>query len=103
MAMEIPQQPLIDTKTYHVKKIQETELSISGKGDSPLWNQADVLTDFTYPWESEKPPFTSFKALHNKGWLYCLYEVTDDNINVYVKTNDKSEVVHSDRVEIFFC
>lgn len=102
MAMEISQQPLIDTKTYHVKKIQETELSISGKGDSPLWKQANVLTDFAYPWESEKPPLTSFKAIHNKEWLYCLYEVKDDNINVYVNTNDKSEVVHSDRVEIFF-
>jgi len=102
MATEISHHPLGNTKTYRVNKIDDKELNVSGKGDSPLWKQAIELTDFKYPWETEEPPLTSFKALHNKEWLYCLYEVKDNNVNVYVKTNDKSEVVHSDRVEIFF-
>jgi len=102
MATEFLKPTLIDTKSYHVKTIQGKELIVSGKGDSPLWKQANELSDFTYPWENEQPPHTLFRALHNKDWLYCLYDVKDDNINVYVNTNDKSEVVHSDRVEIFF-
>ncbi len=102
MATEFSKPTLIDTKVYHVKTIQDKELIVSGKGDSPLWKQASELSDFTYPWENEQPPHTLFRALHNKDWLYCLYDVKDDNINVYVNTNDKSEVVHSDRVEIFF-
>lgn len=102
MATEFSKPTLIDTKAYRVKTIQDKELIVSGKGDSPLWKQANELSDFTYPWENEQPPHTLFRALHNKDWLYCLYDVKDDNINVYVNTNDKSEVVHSDRVEIFF-
>jgi len=89
-------------KSYTVKNIGDKEINISGKGDNLLWNNAVELTDFIFPWENETPSFTSFKALHSKDWLYLLYKVKDDNINVLVKTNDKSEVVSSDRVEIFF-
>lgn len=89
-------------KTYSVRSIGEQEITVNGMGDNPLWNSAVELTDFIYPWETDEPPFTSFKALHSKDWLYCLYKVKDDNINVLVKTNEKSEVVSSDRVEIFF-
>jgi hypothetical protein len=89
-------------KSYSVKNIGDKEIAINGMGDNQLWNQAVELTDFIYPWETDEPSFTSFKALHGKDWLYCLYRVKDDNINVLVKTNEKSEVVSSDRVEIFF-
>jgi len=89
-------------KTYSVRSIGDQEITVNGRGDNQLWNSAVELTDFIYPWETDEPPFTSFKALHSKDWLYCLYKVKDDNINVHVKTNEKSEVVSSDRVEIFF-
>ena len=85
-------------KSYAVKNIGDKEIIINGKGDNQLWENAIALTDFIYPWENETPPLTSFKALHSKDWLYCLYNVKDDNMNVYVKTNEKSEVVYSDRV-----
>jgi hypothetical protein len=90
-----------DNKFYTVKLIQG-ELLVTGKGDSPLWQTAIELSDFIYPWENEKPPLTSFKALHNKDWLYCVFRVEDDNINLFVNKNVKSEVASSDRVEIFF-
>jgi Carbohydrate family 9 binding domain-like len=101
MTSAILDHPKEDTKTYAVKVIQD-ELQVTGKGDSPLWKNANELTDFIYPWENEKPPLTSFKALHSKDWLYCLYKVKDEHIRVYVAKNEKSEVVSSDRVEIFF-
>ena len=91
----------VEAKTYSVKKI-EKELVITGKGDSPLWKNANELTDFIYPWEKEKPPFTLFRALHSKDWLYLLYNVKDEMVNIYVKDNDKRDVAYSDRVEIFF-
>jgi len=94
-------QPKDDIKTYPVKRIQD-ELQVTGKGDSPLWATAIELSDFIYPWENEKPPLTSFKALHNSDWLYCLFRVEDDNINLFVNKNAKSEVASSDRVEVFF-
>ncbi len=91
-----------DVKSYSVKKLQGDDFTITGKGDNPVWKKAAELSAFSYPWENEKAPFTSFKALHSKDWLYCFYKVKEENINVYVKNNDKSEVVYSDRVEIFF-
>ncbi len=92
---------LQDSKTYRVKKIQE-ELMVTGKGDSPLWKVAGQLSDFVYPWENERPSGTSFKALHSKDWLYCLFTSSADDIKVYVDKNDKTEVVNSERVELFF-
>ena len=93
--------PKGEIKSYMVKSIRD-ELRVNGKGDSPLWADALELSDFIYPWENEKPPLTSFKALHNKDWLYCLFRVQDDNINMLVDKNAKSEVGASDRVELFF-
>jgi hypothetical protein len=91
-----------EVKTYSVNKLQGKEIVVTGLGDDQRWKKAVELTDFIYPWENETPPLTSFKALHSKDWLYLLYKVKDDHINVLVKTNEKSEVVSSDRVEIFF-
>jgi hypothetical protein len=88
-------------KTYSVKKISE-EINTSGKGDHVLWKSANVLSDFNYPWEKEKPLPTRFKALHNDAWVYCLFEVVDDNINIFQDKNHKDEVAASSRVEIFF-
>jgi hypothetical protein len=88
-------------KTYPVKSIQD-DLPVTGKGDNPLWKKAVELTDFVYPWETEKAPPMTFKALHSKDWLYCLFEVKEGNILVYVNKRDKTDVLNSDRAEIFF-
>lgn len=50
-------------QTYAVKKIPKHELQITGRGDDNTWKKANVLTDFSYPWEKEKAPATSFSAL----------------------------------------
>lgn len=90
-----------EAKSYSARKIKEKEFDINGKGDNAEWKNAASLTDFIYPWERETPPLTSFKALHSKDWLYLLYQVKDENVQVLVKTNQKLEVIYSDRVEIF--
>ena len=84
----------VDAQTYVVKKIAP------GINILP-WNKANTLTDFIYPWQNETAPATSFKALWDGNWLYCLFTVTDDSVLVYQKTNDKHEVGASDRAEIF--
>jgi Carbohydrate family 9 binding domain-like len=91
-----------ETKTYSVRKIQGDELHVTGKGDSPQWKKAAELSDFIYPWENKKATSMTFKALHSKDWFYCLYTVLDADVKVFVKNNDKLEVVKSERVEIFF-
>lgn len=90
-----------DTKKYLVKKI-DTTLELSGKGDDPRWRKAVLLDDFVYPWEDERPHPTRFRALHHNDWLYCLFEVTDPDVNIFRERDDKWEVAASSRAEIFF-
>lgn len=88
-------------QTYVVKRIPANTIHITGLGDATTWEKATVLTDFSYPWEPEKAPATSFSALWDGEWLYCLYRVTDDSLITIVNKNDKLEIGASDRVEIF--
>lgn len=88
-------------KTYSVKKIQGAIL-VSGKGDHPHWKEGNLLSDFSYPWETTVAPSTKFKAVHNDEWVYFLFQVKDENINIFVDKNHKSEVASSCRAEIFF-
>ncbi|MEP7323821.1 MAG: sugar-binding protein [Saprospiraceae bacterium] len=91
------------TKTYEVKSITKGALNINGKGDNSIWNQANVLSDFQYPWNEGTPPTMTFQALHDRDYLYGLYRVVDPKkILIYQLNNSKREILSSDRVEIFF-
>ena len=100
MTTKVLRHPEECREIFSVKKIQ-ADLLINGKGDHSLWRDSHELSSFSYPWENEKAPFTSFKALHNKDWLYGLFNVMDENVITYVEKNDKTDVLNSDRVEIF--
>ncbi len=90
-------------KTYEANPIPFNVLSINGKGDHPLWAQATVLSDFSYPWNEGSPPPMTFQALHDRDYIYGLYTVRDDkHILFYQSSNAKREILSSDRVEIFF-
>ncbi len=88
------------TKTYRVKRIMN-DFPIDGMGGYSGWEEAESLTDFSFPWENEVAPPLCFKALHSKDWLYGLFTVTDIKITVFVDKGDKREVMKSDRVELF--
>lgn len=87
--------------TYLIKKVNG-KLPLTGKGNDPAWYQAPPLTDFRYPWEDDAPPPTTFRALHNDDWVYFLFVVEDDDVNIRTATNQKTEVAASSRAEIFF-
>jgi hypothetical protein len=87
---------------YIVKRISQGVLAIVGKEMNSVWEIANVNSDFSYPWENEKAPKTNFRALHDDEYFYFRFDVEDDNVLTYVDQDHKMEVVHSDRVEIFF-
>ncbi|MFC0773555.1 carbohydrate-binding family 9-like protein [Terrimonas alba] len=91
----------LNGQTYSVKKISRGSININGKGDAVGWAGADVLTNFIYPWENATAPATSFAAVWDGQWLYCLYRVKDDSVITYINKNEKTEAGASDRVEIF--
>ena len=86
---------------YHVKKIQEA-IEVTGLGTDTHWKEANILTNFTYPWRDETPPSTEFKSLWNESHFYFLYTVEDHEIITPQRGLGEQDAVNSDRVEIFF-
>ena len=88
-------------KTYVVKK-SDHPLQLTGKGDDPAWQKATALSDFTYPWRTDHPPLTTFRALWDEQFFYFLYRAEDPDIITKTTDGGERDVVNSDRVEIFF-
>lgn len=90
-------------KTYHVKRIANHSIHTADDHPDPYFRKgAEELSDFIYPWENYTAPSMTFKSVHDNDWLYCFFQVEDDDIRTYVNTNEKAEVIYGDRVEIFF-
>ena len=75
-------------------------MQIDGIGEASIWPTANLLTQFTCPWNDGTPPPTHFKALFDNTHFYFLYQAADPNISK--KATTTRPVVDSDRVEIFF-
>lgn len=88
-------------KTYNVKKIDVNLLTINGKVDSPLWEQATLLKDFSSPWHHDDVKPIAFKALHDGQHLYMSYKVYDGTLHIDKTDNSKKSTDNSDRVELF--
>lgn len=87
---------------YEVKKISAGTLEITGLGDNPAWESANVLNDFIYPWREDSPPPTAFRALWDGEYFYFLYRATDPLIITPQGGEPEKDVLGSDRVELFF-
>ncbi|MEM7367268.1 MAG: carbohydrate-binding family 9-like protein [Bacteroidota bacterium] len=89
-------------EVYRVNKIN-SPIELTGKGDDPKWEQAESLTDFVYPWNADMAPSTEFRAVWDQTAIYFLYIAQDSEIIIKEGSENKEmDVVHSDRVEIFF-
>jgi hypothetical protein len=75
---------------------------LDGAVGTRFWNSANVLSDFHYPWESDRAADMEFRAIYDDQWIYCSFRVRDENVLTYVKESSKEEVLYGDRVEIFF-
>lgn len=66
------------------------------------WNNIAQVNDFTYPWQTSLVPATSFRCYHDEQHLRFQFTAFGPKPLVYVHDNNKLEVRHSERVEIFF-
>ena len=89
-------------KTYIVKPIASNQLTFEANSMNLIWEKANEINDFSYPCDNERPPKTTFRALHDDNFFYFRFDVEDENVLTYVKEDHKMEVLNSDRVEIFF-
>lgn len=81
--------------TYRVKKTE----------GSPIlndWKDAELLSSFIYPWDSEQSPLTTFRALWDDEHVYFRFDAFDPDQYIHVHDLTKFDVLLSDRVEIFF-
>ncbi|WP_413997891.1 sugar-binding protein [Flavobacterium sp. W1B] len=91
-----------DANNYEVNLIAKEQLNINGKGDSVLWKDAVVLSNFISPWDTETPSKIEFKALWDEKFLFFCFTVYDTQIHIDKKDNSKYSIGNSDRVELFF-
>jgi hypothetical protein len=80
-------------KRYNVRRSRES---------TPNWSEAELLTDFTLPWETRTPPHTAFRALHDEVWLHFRFECVDEDLVLPEAPTAKERAMLSDRVELFF-
>lgn len=78
------------------------ELAISRLNTFESWDNIPILNDFSYPWRIEEAPKTTFQAYYDNEDIHFRFVAYGRNPFVYVKDNNKLEVIHSERVEIFF-
>lgn len=88
-------------RTYHARY-----LNAAARPDGPLnpsaWQQADVLSQFAFPWEDRPAPRTEFRALFDDRSLHFSFQVEDDDVVLAEPFRNKMDVVKEDRVELFF-
>ena len=92
----------MNKKSYKVNHLKNDELIITGKGLVQAWQKANIVTDFTSPWNSEKVRKIEFKALWDAEKLYFLFKVYDDKVHIDTTDSSIESIGNSDRVELFF-
>lgn len=80
-------------KRYQVRHTLESGLH---------WPAADVLADFTFPWEQRDTPPTEFRALWDETRFHFRFDCMDDDLVLPDGPTEKERVLAADRVEIFF-
>jgi len=76
---------------------------IRRKPESGLhWSHAEVLADFSFPWEQREAPRTEFRALWDESHLHFRFDCKDADLVLPDGPTEKERVLGSDRVEIFF-
>ena len=88
-------------KNYKVNKIQE-KIIVTGKSESKLWDNAEILTDFVSAWDTEPVKKIEFKALWNSENLFFSFKVYDGEVHINNTDNTVESIGESDRVELFF-
>lgn len=80
-----------------MKKIRIKQVNTSIR-----WEKVEAMSYFKFPWRSEKPPVTEFRAYYDQDNLNFQFKAYGPSPLIYYKDNNKLDVRFSERVEIFF-
>lgn len=97
-----PPEPADSPKVYEVVRVESPSVQLDGVLDEPVWQRANVETDFLFPWRDRKAPPTAFRAVCDGETLYFAFEVEDEDVVVDDKTPGEKALIGEDRVEFYF-
>jgi len=89
-------------KNYTVNRIEKNTLQINGLGYNPIWDKAEIITDFVSPWDTSEQGKIELRALWDLDNIYFYHKVFDNNVHIVRKDDSIDSINNSDRVEIFF-
>ena len=89
-------------KTYEARFVADAQIDLDGLLMEPAWAQANVERGFSFPWEDRPVPATEFRAVYDASALYFSFRVEDDDVVLADPFQGKEDVMHEDRVELFF-
>ena len=95
-----------ERKTYCVIRVgagAKADVTIDGRLDEPVWQQCQLLSDFTLPWEAGATPGrTEFRAFCDSENLFFAFQAWDNTPMIEEKWAGKDTLNTEDRVEIYF-
>ncbi|MEX6398835.1 sugar-binding protein [Providencia hangzhouensis] len=91
----------VAAKEYQINHTDQLKSLNDATKSTEVWEKAEVLTDFTYPWEKEVAPKTDFRALWSDDALYFRFIADDKDIQLGDNPDKDQAVLDSDRVELF--
>ena len=77
------------------------DVVIDGTLDDNEWQDANIITSFTKPWDGGADKETTFLIQADSSYLYFAFDVVDQEV-VVVPSAHEQAVADGDRVELFF-
>ncbi|MBN2295241.1 MAG: carbohydrate-binding family 9-like protein [Pirellulales bacterium] len=87
-------------KLYEIVYVPDAKIEIDGRLNEAAWEKANLLDDFTFPWNDAKAPATHFRAIVDNEKLYFSYQVWDEDIVLVEPYKHKNDSEGEDRVEV---
>ena len=91
-----------EKKNYRVNLIKNSNLTFTGKGLNNIWEQSEVLDDFSSPWDETKHSKIEFRSLWDENYFFFYFKVYDTEIFIDTTDDSLESIGKSDRVELFF-
>ena len=89
-------------KVYEVVRVVDPSVQLDGNLNEPIWEEANLVTDFVFPWRDRPAPPTAFRAISDGKTLYFAFDVEDEDVVVDDKTPGEKALIAEDRVEFYF-
>ncbi|MBC8391845.1 MAG: carbohydrate-binding family 9-like protein [Deltaproteobacteria bacterium] len=89
-------------KTYHVRSFTNETIVVDGKLEEKVWENTNCESSFVFPWQTEIPPKTMFRAFYDEDGLFFSFSVEDRDLVYDRNRNDEMVLTGEDRVEIYF-